>query len=56
MAAPHVAGVVARILSSGACENPACVNSTLIQQGTVNKVKGTVDGVRTRFLYRARNL
>jgi len=56
MATPHVAGMVARILGSGACTTPACVQSTLSSSATVGKVTGSLGSAPNLLLFRSGTL
>lgn len=56
MAAPHVVGVVARILSMGECANPACVVSALATQSIKGRVTGSLSGAPNRIIHRERDV
>jgi hypothetical protein len=52
-AAPHVAGVAARILSSGQCSDSTCVTSVITSSATRGLVKGvTATDASNKLLFR----
>jgi len=56
MAAPHVVGVVARILSTGECTDPACVASAVSTQAMQGRVKGSIRNAPNRIIHRERDV
>jgi subtilisin family serine protease len=53
MAAPHVAGVAARILQSSPTATPAAVRNTIVNTATTGRLSGLPSGTSNRLLFRA---
>jgi aqualysin 1 len=53
MAAPHVAGVAARILQSNPGASPATVRNQIVNTATLNRVSGIPAGTANRLLFRS---
>jgi subtilisin family serine protease len=53
MAAPHVAGVAARILQSNPGASPATVRNTIVNDATTNRLSGIPSGTANRLLFRS---
>jgi hypothetical protein len=56
MAAPHVSGVVARMLGVGECGDPACVAAALTTQSVKSRVGGSLRSSPNRLIHRERNV
>jgi subtilisin family serine protease len=52
MAAPHVAGVAARILQGSPGSSPAAVQSTIVSTATTGRLTGLPTGTANRLLFR----
>jgi subtilisin family serine protease len=55
MAAPHVAGVVARFLQASPGASPATVRNELVAQASLNRLSGIPTGTANRLLFWASN-
>jgi subtilisin family serine protease len=53
MAAPHVAGVAARVLQGSPGASPATVRNTIVNAATLNRLSGIPSGTANRLLFRS---